>query len=289
MPVVLYDPRVVSPRYPSAAANLWRWVEASEVDSAVHASLADADEPTLLVYAGRCALAAVRTRDPAWVNRAIAALPLVRGEPDRLIEVATLVAHAARSLGVTAPAGRADGLVGELMADGVDLVDDIGYRELDTPAGRVFLEDESGPFAPAADLVGVAYRVADMLEADRYEVASVGIGQTLHPIWVLDAINPEASAATAKVTGCVHVGAVAGDCELSVFVAEAASEQDAEAIGAAADRVDHPRHPQIGVFTRRLCAILYAGTFDSGPVGEDKSTLDRFRSALRDILRAAGS
>jgi hypothetical protein len=282
---------MVSPRYPSSAANLWRWVEAPEVDASVQASLGDiqsptdVDEPTLLVYAGRCALAAVRTRDSAWVERAFDALAAVRGEQASSIEVATLVAHAGQSLGVAAPAG---GRVGELMADGVDLVDDIGYRELDTPAGRVFLEDESGPFAPEADLVAVAYRLAEMLGADRYEVASVGIGQTLHPVWVLDAVNPDASAATGKVTACVHVCATAGECELSVFVAEAPGGPDAEAIGVAADRVDHPRHPQLGVFARRLCAILYVGTLDPGTMpGEDKSTLDRFRAPLLDILREA--
>jgi hypothetical protein len=281
-------------RYPSAAANLWRWVEAPELDAAVQQSPGDADDATLLVYAGRCALAAVRTRDAAWVERAFDALSAVRGEQENLVEVATLVAHAAGALGVATPPGGMGGLVGELMADGVDLVDDIGYRELDTPAGRVFVEDESGPFAPEADLVGVAYRVAEMLESDRYSVASVGIGQTLHPIWVLDAVNPDASAATGKVTGCVHVSAAAGDCELSVFVAEASSHEDAESIGGAADRVDHPRHPQLGVFAGRLCAILYAGTFDpsdpsdpSDPVEEDKSTLDRFRGPLLEILRAA--
>jgi hypothetical protein len=281
---------MVSPRYPSSAANLWRWVDAPDIDAAVQAGLTEADEPTLVVYAGRCALAAARTRDPEWVQRAFAALSGVRGEPDNLVEVATLVAHTAQSLGVAPPAGGAAGVVRDLMADEVDLVDDVGYRELDTPAGRVFLEDESGPFAPEADLVVAAYRVAELLETDRYEVSSVGIGQTLHPIWVLDAVNPDAAAATAKVTGCVHVSAGAGECELSVFVAEAASEPDAQAIGVASDRVDHPRHPQLGASAGRVCAILYAGTFDpSGPIGEDKSTLDRFRAPLLDILRAAAS
>ena len=279
---------MVSHRYPCSAANLWRWVEAPEVDASVQATLRDADDETLLVYAGRCALAAVRTRDPVRVERAFEALSAVRGEPDGLIEVATLVAHAADSLGVPAPSRGSCGLVAELLEDGVDLVDDIGYRELDTPAGRVFVEDESGPFAPVADLGGAAYRVAEMLEADRSCVASVGIGQTLHPIWVLNTVNPDASAATEKVTGCVHVSAAAGDCELSVFVAEAANAEDAEAIGSAADRVDHPRHPQLGVSAGRLCAILYAGTFDPGAApDEDKSTLDRFRAPLRDILQTA--
>jgi hypothetical protein len=286
MPGILYDPGMVSPRYPSSAANLWRWVEAPDVDASVAATLPDVDDDTLLVYAGRCALAAVRTRDRVWVERAFEALSAVRGDPDRLIEVATLVAHAADSLGVAA--GGTGSLVGELIADGVDLVDDIGYRELDTPAGQVFVEDESGSFAPEADLVAAAYRVADMLETDRYSVVSVGIGQTLHPIWVLDTVNPEASAATEGVTGCVHVSAESGDCELSVFVAEAADAEDAEAIGSAADRVDHPRHPQLGVSAGRLCGILYAGTFDSvAAPDEDKSTLDRFRAPLLSILRGA--
>jgi hypothetical protein len=297
---------MVLPGYPAAAANLWRWVDASAEDEAISAFLAgvapigrrprltDRDQTTLMVYAQRCALAAVRSRDGKPVVRAFEALALVkqdRVDEDRLLDIATLVAHAAtylsdrQRLSIVNTVLRVDPDVAEALSSEVDLADDVGYRELDTPAGRVFVEDESATFSPDADLVAAAYRAAEMLEADRYEVTSVGIGQTLHPIWVLDAVNPDASAATERLTGCAHVHAGRGNNEVSVYVAEAASVQDAEAIGTAADSADSPQHPQLGQSVGRLCAILYAGAFDpAAPLEEDKSTLDRFRVPLRSVL-----
>src|SRR5262249_25453199 len=100
---------MVLPRYPLAAANLWRWVEATEQDEAIsmflkgvlpvgrQPRLTDRDQTALLVYAQRCALAAVRSRDGEPVVRAFQALALVRPDEvdeDRLLAAAQLVAHA---------------------------------------------------------------------------------------------------------------------------------------------------------------------------------------------------
>lgn len=297
---------MVLPGYPTAAANLWRWVDAPAEDEAISTFLAgvlpigrqprltDRDQTTLMLYAQRCALAAVRSRDGEPVVRAFEALALVkpdRVDEDRLLSIATLVAHAGTHLSdrqrlAIAPAVlRADPDVAETLTSEVDLADDAGYRELDTPAGLVLVEDEGARFEPEADLVAVAYAVAQLLESDGYEGEAVGIGQTLHPAWLDKAANPEAAAATGRLTGCVHVHAVRGLDDVGVYLAEALTDPDAEAIGSAADQVDSSRHPQIGVWAARQFAFLYAGTLDpSAPPREDRSTLDRFRAPLRTLL-----
>src|SRR4029077_608693 len=104
---------MVLPGYPATAANLWRWVDAPAEDEAISAFLAgvlpigprlwltDRAQTAVLVYAQRCARAAVRSRDGEPVVRAFEALALVkqdRVDEDRLLEVATLVAHTATHL-----------------------------------------------------------------------------------------------------------------------------------------------------------------------------------------------
>jgi len=286
------------------ASNLWRWVEAPAQDEAVAAFLAtgrpvrltDRDHNTLMVYAQRCALAAVRSRDGELVVRAFEALALLSPDTvdeDILMTAATLVSYAASHLSdeqraAVVPALKlADPDVAHVLGGEVDLLDDAGYQELDTPAGRVFVEDEGGRFEAEAALVEAAYAVAAMLEAKGYEADTVGIGQTLHPIWLKDGVSPEAAAATGRLTGCVHVHAYRGLDDVGVYFAEALTSADAEAIGSAVDQVHLPNHPQIGVWADRRFAFLYAGTADpSRPHRDDKSTLDRFRAPLLAILTA---
>jgi hypothetical protein len=297
---------MVLPRYPASAANLWRWVDATEQDEAISTflngvlpigprpRLTDRDHTALMVYAQRCALATVRSRNGEPVVRAFQALALVKMDKvdeDRLLACAELVAHASERLSeaqratVTFTVLQMEEDVAGILANEVDL-EEAGYREMDTSAGRVFLEDEGAVFEPAADLVAAAYAVAAMLEADGYEAETVGIGQTLHPAWLKKAkTSARAAAATASLTGCVHVHAVRGLDDVGVYLAEAPTDADAEAIGSAADAADSPEHPQIGVWAGRLFAFIYAGTLDPAtPIQENKSTLDRFRAPLLDVL-----
>ena len=313
-------------RYGAGAGDLWRWAEAAPDErverfvaafagldgpatALVRAQLERAEFETLLTYVHRCALAAVRTGAGRHAANAIDAISAVRpaaAGSGRDVEVAAALAlYAGERLWggelaeAVAPAiARAEPELARhlagLLAAGVDLIDDCGYRELDTPAGRVFVEDESEAFAPAADLVGAAYATADALEADRYRVDAIGIGQTLHPIWLGDARNPAAVEAVGRLTGCAHVESRRLGPQswhgVSVYLAEAADAGDAVRIAEAADGFASPRHPQLGLAVGSLCAVLYASTADaaSEPV-EDRAGLERFRPVLAAILTGATS
>lgn len=308
-------------RYPPGALALWRWVEVPEdavVEQFVRAfasldppgadelrsGLGEAQVGTLLGYAQRRALAALHTREVGPVRQALDALSVVPPDTvpdDRDLDlVAMLVAYAGTQLEpglrhtVAATLHRADpgvaGLLTELLRTRLDLVDECGYREVDTPAGRVLLEDESAQYAPGADLVAAAYAVADLLEAHGYEVDAIGIGQTLHPVWVGDARNPDAVTAAGRLTGCAHLGSGLRDAEpwheISVYLGEAANDEDAATIALAADGLGSPRHQQLAVGVQRLFALCYASSSDPRvPVAE--GSLERFRPALTQILRAA--
>jgi len=291
--------------------NLWRWTE-SDVDAAVAAwvaayvALPEAERPAaraaltprqldmLLVFAQRSAIAAVRAGDRAPVATAFDALSAV--DVGRLVDertawpVSALVVYAHRRLAgdrsaVEAAAARADAVVAGAIRDMLerepfDLEFEGGIREARTPAGTVFLMDDGAPYQPVADLVTIAYAVAEVLEADRYFVETIGVGHELAGFWL--GHDPEAVAAAAGQTGTVQVDSVQVEFEhyqpVAVLVVELANADDAELVADAADRVDRP---QIAVASGRIVAVLYADKVnDNEKWIESRSTLERLRPGL---------
>lgn len=269
----------------------------------VRALLDAAALATLITYTQRRALSAVRTRDVRHVTNAFDALSAISLDTvpdDRDVAMVAMLAtyagqrtdrHLRRSV---APAiARADPQMAEMLtgylAEPVDLTDACGYREVDSPGGRVFVEDEGETFQPTTNLIAAAWSAAQAFEADRYRVDSIGVGQQLYPVWLGDRDDSVAARSAARFAACASVYAVRRDADawhsLTVYLAEAASERDAAAIAAAADQLDHPRTPQFGAAVGQLCAVLHAQTPDRGdqPV-EDRTSLERFRPAITTIL-----
>jgi hypothetical protein len=313
------DTSLLAVRYEPRAGDLWRWVDGAQ-DEAVarfaagfaaldapdrerlRSQLGEAESEVLLTYAQRCALAAVRTRDVRPVLSAfdaLSAITLDAATDDRDVAmVAMLVTYAGQSLGhdmsraAAAAVARAEPETAELLTDvlaeRVDLIQDCGYREVDSPAGRVFVEDEGASFDPRSDLLGTAYAVAEAVEADRYQVDSIGVGQELTSVW-LGTENPDAVQAATRLTGCAEVDSRLRDVErwhaLTVYLAEAPDDAAAASIAAAAEGAGDSRTPQIGVAVGRLCAVLHASTpnLDDHPV-EDATSVLRFRPVLTAAL-----
>jgi hypothetical protein len=70
-----------------------------------------------------------------------------------------------------------------------------------------------------------------------------------------------------------------------VFVAEAASAEDAQSLSAAA--VSTARHETLGVAEGRICCVLVASSIIHGQASfEAAGALERFAEPLRAILRA---
>jgi hypothetical protein len=314
------DPALLAVSYPVGASDLWRWVDADEdmpverfvtafagldrsASAGVRALLGAAELAALVTYSQRRALAAVRTRDVRHVTNAFDALSAISLDavPDYrdVAMVAMLVTYAGqrtdrRLRRSVAPAiARADPQTAEMLteylAEPVDLTDACGYREVDSPGGRVFVEDEGETFHPTANLIAAAWSAAQAFEADRYRVDSIGVGQELYPVWLGERDDSVAAQAAARLAACATVDAVRRDAEawrtLTVYLAEASSERDAAAIAASADQLDDPRTPQFGVAIGHLCAVLHARTpnLDDQPV-EDDASLERFRPAITTIL-----
>lgn len=306
-------------RYEPRAQVLWRWVDAPQdavvadfvagqaglddpARARLRAGLSVEDLHTLVTFARRAALAALRTREESVVRSAFEALAAI--ELDRVLDwrdvcwAAALASYAAQRLGLgesaaVAAASRAEPEVGEILLDmiseEVDLRADWGMREADTAGGVVLFEDGGEDYAPDFDLAAAALDVAAMLEGDRYPHSEVAVAAGSLDAW-LDEDNAEA--ALRSLTGVASVHAQpppeADDRVghfLLVFLAEAASAGDAEAIAAAAGTARDERTARLGVAVDRRCAVLVARAVMEGvePL-ENEHSLTRFQSRIIDLL-----
>ncbi|MFC6018575.1 hypothetical protein ACFP2T_20490 [Plantactinospora solaniradicis] len=312
--------------YATAAEGLWRWVDAP-ADAAVSAlvtgyagldaagrrslrsSLCPDDLYTLATFARRRAFAAIRTGAAIEVRAAfdaLSAIELSRIDWRDIWVSAALASYAAERLGLTPAeavrdaAGRAEpelaALLGEVTGDSIDLVEECGYRVVETPTGRVLVDDEGREYAPETDLAALALEAAVMLERDDYQVGHVSVAADLPDQWLGGLRRSAVDAARRRLTGCAYVHAGPGDGTvpadrhvLLVFLAEAASAGDATALAEAASRYPAAQAVELGVAAGRLCAVVVARSTVLGlPAIETRSTLARFGPRLATILGGGG-
>lgn len=319
---------VLTAEYGPRAQDMWRWVDEeadepigefvawlAELDSAEReattATLTRADQAKLLVYAHRSAFSAIRRLEPALVRSAVAAISLVTEAAlgdDRVIwTIAGIVCYARRRVGgidrtgIAALLSRADRTVQQafermLDDDSSRLVLNSGVREVTTSAGRVFLHDEERPYAPSADLVEMAYTIAQLLEADQYHVESITVADELM-LYAFDDesdyVDPTAVAAARDQTATVRLESIVdGDPyqPLSVYIVELRDDHDAAIVAAAADRRNWPNEIQIAVAAGAICAVLRMDFRDDDePFIENIDGLERFRAGLLAAIRAPGT
>lgn len=296
---------------------MWRWVERpqdSALSAFVRAYCA-ADRPswavtraclsmddlyTVLLFAKRRAFAAIRTGESRAVVEsfdAVSAIDVERVDWRDVFVAATLAAYAAWCVGVPAATlaaaaiDRADERVAEILSevtadDEIDLADSCGYRVVDTADGPALFEDGLESYEPDRDLVPIAVALAAAIEDDGiYRVEALGIGDDVPPIWVTADVDKRVAAAIKSLTGCasIHAGPVAGsgrnprDHFLNVYIAEAATAEDATAVAEGANRGGRPGSVVVGVAADRLCAVFVAACAYSGqPSFENRQTIARF-------------
>jgi hypothetical protein len=262
---------------------------------------------TVLLFAERRALAAIRTGDPRAVVDAfdaVSAIDIERVDWRDVVMAASLAAYSASHTAIAAGTaaagaiGRADSTVAEIMAEKVDLgeidlAEECGYRVVTTVDGPVLFEDEDEPYEPDRDLVPIVVGIAAAVEQDRtYRVCGLSVGIDPPEFWVGADTNQPVAAALENLTGCASVDAEpvpGGTPDLSghflkLFVAEAATAQDAAAIAEAANRTGS-RSVVIGVAAERLCVVGVAASTGTGePSFENADTMARFRPMITALL-----
>lgn len=293
--------------YDRSATVLWRWVDAPQdavlreflrdysraVDpAAIRASLSEGDFYTLMTFARRCVLAALRNSAPATVLLAFEALSVI--ELDRVdwrdvTVTASLVSYAARRARldpdevVTGPVRRAEPAVAsQLRRAATSDGGSGGYHELKTADGPVLIQ-VSGPVRGAIRLLRRALGVAAVIEADgRYEVSGVSAEREIPAVW----LTPEAEEARQRLRRCVSVRAEPPNDRahfLLVFLAEATSDEDAATITAGLRTLDGA--VELGITAGRLCAVVIARTAVLGASDiEDDRTLARLTAPISAAL-----
>lgn len=294
--------------YDRAATVLWRWVDApqdavigeflreyakAKDPARVRARLSEGDFYTLMTFARRCVLAALRNKTPDTVLAAFDALSVIelaRVDWRDVAVASALVSHGARRVGLapeavlSGPASRAEPEVAEqLRWAATSEAGSGGYDELRTANGPVLV---NGSVKGSVTLLKRALAVAEAIETDgRYEVGDISVEREVPAVWLTDT----AEAARRRLRKCVSVRAdPPGDRArfLLVYLVEARDEADAETIAAAApERVIHGA-VELGTAVGRLCAVVIARTAVLGvPEIEDDASLARLREPITAALR----
>jgi hypothetical protein len=298
--------------------RLWRWVDAP-ADSSVarfveryraltaddrtttRARLRQQDFYTLIMFAKRTALAAVRTGDGALVPSAydaLSAIELDRVDWRDVSWAAAVVGHAAQRLGrpvgtlTAGPASRAHpdtaALLTDLAGQRIDLARSWGLCEVDLGDGPVFLDAEHVPRTSDVGLAGKAVVLADAFEADRYTVTGVTVDRDIPAIW-LNGHQP------GGMLGCASVSAHLRDSSeppmkrdtLLAFVVRTRTPAQAAAIAAAANAGSESSTTRFTLTATedRLCVLLFARSVVMGRRSvEDHASLMRFDHRLRALV-----
>jgi hypothetical protein len=287
--------------YPRRATVLWRWTDAPQDDEiaafldAPAPGLTEADFYTLMTYARRCVLRALRTSDPGCALRAFDALSLIelaRVDWRDVVMATSLVSYGARRVGLdpelvlTGPVRRAEPAVAELLTGAATSDTGTGgYHELRTADGPV-LVDTNGPVRGAITLLRTALGIAEVVEEDgRYEVGGVAVDRELPAVW----LDGSAETARRRLRRCASVRADPPDSRahfLLVFLVEAATDDDAAAIAASARRRVLDGAVELGIAVGNRCAVVIARTAVLGqPDLEDAESLARLTDPVTAAMR----
>ena len=277
-----------------------------------HISTID-DFYTLLHYARRTVVRALRSQDVQVASRGLNALAVIDSERidgRDLIWQAGLLAYAIRRL---------DGPVTELFEAAAALADGQtrqtirevgerkpsrlltwGFREVQTADGIGLSEDDGARYQARADLVALAERIAAQIAADgSWQLSEPVVGSRLQPVWLragrYPEPEPELDQARNDITGCVLIrggvestGSVLEAQHLLMFLAQTSTASAAEIIARAAGPGTGTWFAGFGVAAGQLCAVLIArSVIAEVPPVETQQSLERFRPALADTLAAA--
>lgn len=283
----------------------------AEEASRIRDALTMDDFYTLLTFARRSAVRALRTEDRELARDAVMATALIESERvdwrDILVALG-LATYALRALsadpdGLIAQArAMAEPSTAELMGRFIDVAEEDadpaawGYLPVETADGVGFVEHSIAEYNPTVNLIGVALQIAEVINGDAYRVSSITAAGELAPVWLPGASPSEADVAIDACRGCVTINARlepganarADAQQLTAFIVEAANEPAARQLNDWARPADPSSHQAVSVDHGTLMALLIARSFvqDVEPF-ETAESLARFRDPLDTIVAAA--
>jgi hypothetical protein len=272
----------------------------------LRSSLTMDDFYTVLAYARRAAVRAMRSGDGVIARRAVIALALI--DVDRidwrdLAWQAGILSYATGRVGAdtaeafeeaTALAGdQAAAFLGGVSRRPVESLGDWGYREIQTPDGVGLISDDGRPYRPRADLVGLAQTVAAAMDDGTWRLGEPVTGSDLPAVWLRGAGPADLEPAVRSITGCVRLqGSIEGETSpfargqlMLVFLAETGDPRAAGIIAGAAGPGAGSSFAALGIAVASLCAVVVARSVVQGtPSVETQASLQRFSQGLVSAL-----
>ena len=286
--------------------------EYREASAARRAALRDGtsldDAYTLLTFARRAAVFALRGADPTLVQDGLSACAAIGYERidarDGLVALA-LLHHAAGHCGLapeeafTPIARLGEPLFARLLegflerpARDRDLREAWGYTEVEGPLGAGFLGCGYEQWSPTVDLVGVSLRVAAALRGDDYVIDDPQLAAKLSAIWLSAAGDPALESMLEHVRGAVVVhGRLRPEThsephsqQLTAWVVEARDGADAARLAELA-RTPRAGDALVGLAAGPLFVLVVARSVVMGvDAYEDSERMARFTPRLRAAL-----
>lgn len=267
---------------------------------------------TLLNFARRSSVFALREHDEKWIQVALTAVAMIdaaRVDERDLPLTLSLIHHGAERLELPtlqlfdAAAALAEPRTSEIIRSFVrqppvdkDIQSSWGYQEIQGKERTGFVQRGLDEYEPTLDLLSVALAVRDAIARDRYQ-ADVTLATELPSVWFPKAARQGAegilarSVAAASVNGSLHPDAHerADAQSLLIFIVETRSEQDAASLHALAARNAADEFATIALHREQLFALIVARSFEVGvPSFETRESIKRFEGPLRAALEAAG-
>ncbi len=289
--------------------TLYRHTE-NEGRAGIRSALKMDDFYTLLTFARRNAVRALRANDPGLAADAVTAAALIDSERvdwRDILWALGLTTYVLRGLTTDADAviGRAQGMaepnVGEMLSRFIAVSDEDadlaawGYMQVETAAGVGFVERGIADYAPTVDLIDIALEIAEVIDGDKYRVSSISAADELAPVWLPGASQDEADLAVDACRGCVNVSArLEPDAhsdvdaqQFNVFLIEASNEADAGQLQDWAAPTDGS-HQAVSVQHGPLLCLVIARSFvqDVEPF-ETADSLSRFFEPFDAIVATA--
>jgi hypothetical protein len=264
-------------------------------DSATRSTMREAtsmDELyTLMTFASREAVFAMREKDAAHVDDALAALAMIDSERIdwrdgmRTIE---LVHHASGRLGDAAKRFERAALLAN--GDTALMLREHAKRPTPTLEDTLYTESPTGliergidDYAPARDLIPPILAIAELIRKEQTDVR-VTIAESLPSTWVND---EETLVASASGTAGIHTG-FSEEQSLMVFLSEVRDAENANAIAQVARSVPLRDWAIAAVARENLVCLVIARAFVVGvPNQESDQTLSRFEKPIAAILADA--
>ncbi len=265
---------------------------------------------TLLTFARRSAVFAIRGRDANWVEAGMTAVAMIdsqRVDYRDILVALSLLHHAARRIGIDVAlvfrqtAARCKPDTASLVAgyaDGSDREKDIrsswGYDEVQTSSGVGFIGWGFETYEPTYDLKAIAIEIADYLATDKYLPSSVEVATVLPAVWLQIADRAaldqamKSIRAVAQVTGSLRPEESPNYSfqHFIVFLAELATEAAAQNLLEIARQKNPSGYCMIPLAEGRLFLLIVARSFAQGiEAFETQQTMRRFAQPMMDILR----